>query len=564
MKDAVSVYASLLRGELAGDEALRATQQMLELVMDSIPQAIFWKGLDSAYLGCNRVFADLAGLEPGEMIGKTDLDMPWANYGATDFRDWDRQVMDTGTPEFGILEKLHRRDGAVLSIETNKVPLRGFDGEVVGLLGTFEDVTEKRRAEEDLRQSVEELDERVRLRTEELSRANAILRREVDERVRLQAEERQQRAYAEAMRETAAAISSSLDLEDVLEEVLVGAERLLSHDLGAVILFDANQPEIEPELVHYRSRFGYGPSADDRPSAPIDLTVIEQLHAAESGPALLSVGPEAETSGLWPDARSMIVAPMAIGGQLVGFLAAESATPGLFDHSHLERLGTVADQAAAAISNARLFERTAEVAAVDERQRLARDLHDSVSQSLWTASLLAGALAEREFEDAELSAQVDAIRVLTRGAVAEMRTLLLELRPRALEEAPLHELLNQLITGLAGRKDVVIEADLASAEPIPIEVKLGVYRIAQEALNNISRHAGATRVGTTLERHPRRVVLTISDNGCGFDDPESRSDRLGLSIMQERASDLGATLEVASVPDGGTTVRIDVPIRMVG
>ena len=560
MTDAVTLYRSLLREELEGAEALQATHQMLSLVMDSIPQAIFWKDRQSRYLGCNRVFAELAGFEPGELEGKSDLDLPWGDYEAPDYRDWDRHVMETGRPEFGIVEKLHRRDGTTLSIETNKVPLRGFGGEVVGVLGTFEDVTEKVRAEEDLQRSFEELDERVRLRTEELSRANEILRREVDERVRLQAEERQQRAYADALRETAAAISSSLDLDDVLEEVLVGAERLLSHDLGAVVLFDGPDAD-DMTLARHRARFGYGPDSDDWTGESPDLTVVARLRLAGSSPSVLTVGPAEPTTGLWPQARSIVVAPMAVGGQLIGMLVVESATSGLFDASHLERLCTVADQAAAAISNARLFERAAEMATVDERQRLARDLHDSVSQTLWSASLLAGALADHQFDDPEIASTVKQIKTLSRGAVAEMRTLLLELRPQALEQASLHELLEQLIAGLEGRKDLTVHADLADVSPVATDAKLAIYRIAQEALNNVSRHAEADTVTASLSRNERVLVMTISDNGRGLPSADSRSDRLGLSIMRERAADVGAELTLRSEPGLGTEVRLVVPIQ---
>ena len=428
MTDTVAVYTSLLGGNLQGTEALRAAQQMLSLVMDNIPIAIFWKDLESRYLGCNKVFAALAGLEPEEMIGKTDLDMPWGSLDADHFRDWDRRVMDSGQPKFEILEIIHRRDGTALQIETNKVPLLDAGGRVIGLLGTSEDVTAKLRAEEERRQSFEILDERVKLRTAELSRANSTLRREVDERVRLQAEERQLRSYAEAMRETAAAISSSLDFDEILEEVLVGAERLLSHDLGAVVLIESGVPE----LVHYRARFGYGP-ASTADGDSLDLNILQRLGTEALLPSAIEVGSAAPTCGLWRDAQSVIAAPMKIGDHNIGYLLVESATAGLFDSSHIDRLSTVADQAAAAISNARLFTQTAQLAAVDERQRLARDLHDSVSQTLWTASLLASSLSQQEFEDEALAEDIESVKNLTSGAVAEMRTLLLELRPQSTE-----------------------------------------------------------------------------------------------------------------------------------
>lgn len=549
MTDTVAVYSSLLRGDLEGAEALHAAQQMLSLVMDNIPIAIFWKDLDSRYIGCNRVFSDLAGLEPEELIGKTDLDMPWPTHEAEHFRDWDKRVMDSGTSKFGIREIIHRRDGTGLNIETTKVPLLDSSGRVIGLLGTSEDVTERIRSEQERQQSFEMLDERVRLRTAELSRANSTLRREVDERVRLQAEERQLRSYAEAMRETAAAVSSSLDFDEILEEVLVGAERLLSHDLGAVVLVESGAPE----LVHYRARFGYGPASTNDGDL-LNHGVLDRLPKECATPSEIAVEASTDKSGLWRDARSAIAAPMRIGDINIGFLLVESATAGLFDESHIDRLSTVADQAAAAISNARLLSRTAEIAAVDERQRLARDLHDSVSQTLWTASLLASSLSDRQFDDDEITRHVDSIKKLTSGAVAEMRTLLLELRPQAIEEAHLSEMLAHLIEGFESRRHISVQATIDSVPDCPSDIKEAFYRIAQEAFNNIARHSDASSVTTTLASEAGSLILEISDDGCGFE--TGRPGGLGTSIMNERADDVGATLTINSQIHKGTTLVV--------
>jgi len=553
MTDTVALYTSLLHGDLEGAEALHAARQMLSLVMDNIPIAIFLKDLELRYIGCNRVFADLAGLEPEEMIGQTDLDMPWGSHEADLFRDWDRMVLTSGNPKSGIREAIHRRDGTILQIETTKVPLVDARGHIIGLLGTSEDITERVRAEEERRQSFAVLDERVKLRTAELSRANSTLRREVDERVRLQAEERQLRSYADAMRETAAAISSSLDFDEILEEVLVGAERLLSHDLGAVVLIESGIPE----LVHYRARFGYGPAGSiDGPA--LNLAILDRLGDGEMA-SVIEVGSAPTERGLWNDAKSVVAAPMKVGDHIIGFLLVESATAGLFDQSHIDRLSTVADQAAAAISNARLLARTAEIAAVDERQRLARDLHDSVSQTMWTASLLAGSLSQREFDDDDVAREVERIKKLTSGAVAEMRTLLLELRPQAIEDANLEDMLSHLVEGLESRRNIVVHCDFDQVPDCPPGVKEAFYRIAQEAFNNIGRHANASAVEATLRARPASLTMSISDNGCGFE--TGRPGGLGTSIMSERANDVGAELSIDSSAQSGTIVSVVAPVK---
>ena len=191
--------------------------------MDSSANAVFWKDRQSRYLGCNHVFAAFAGTEPDDLIGKSDRDMPWADdaeFGADWFMDWDAHVAETGEPVVGIVERLRRAGGDLRWVETQKVPLRDLDGEVIGILGTFEDVTERRAAEERLNGTLTDLDKRVQQRTRDLERAIESLRREVDDRVRVQAEERQQRAYAEALRDTASAMSKTLDVDEVMEQVL--------------------------------------------------------------------------------------------------------------------------------------------------------------------------------------------------------------------------------------------------------------------------------------------------------------------------------------------------------
>ena len=198
----VDLYAALLQGRMRGDDALEASQKLLQVLMDSSANAVFWKDRQSRYLGCNRVFAAFAGTEPDDLIGKSDRDMPWADdaeFGADWFIDWDSHVAETGEPVVGIVERLRRASGDLRWVETQKVPLRDLDGEVIGILGTFEDVTERRAAEERLNGTLKDLDKRVQQRTRDLERAIESLRREVDDRVRVQAEERQQRAYAEAL-----------------------------------------------------------------------------------------------------------------------------------------------------------------------------------------------------------------------------------------------------------------------------------------------------------------------------------------------------------------------------
>ncbi len=548
------MYAALLQGELSGKAALAASEQMLKILMDSMTNAVFWKDLDSQYLGCNHAFSEFAGFEPALLLGKSDRDMPWADdeeFSSDWFIDWDRAVIESGEPQFGILERLRRADGKITWIETNKVPLRDLSGEIIGLLGTFKDVTDVHLAQEELQRTLDDLDARVQHRTAELERANGALRREVDDRIRSQAEERQQRTYAEALRDTAAAMSQTFDLESVIEEALGGVERLVSNDLAAMVLSSGDGTL---ELRRHLAGFGYlvehDAGGDVDGSALATLTVIERL-SDEPGPVIVD-NPE---RSLGP-AGCVLGARMRVADQLVGYLIVESATRGFFTADHAERLGAVADQAGAVLSNARLAQRVSELAAAEERQRLARDLHDAVNQSLWTAALSAESLLKDVPDDSDLHRRIDRLRQLTRGALSEMRELLLELRPAELAGVELRELIEHLLNALEGRRTLDLTVELQRVELEPA-INVAMYRIAQQALGNMAQHSNASAVEVRLTAGPP-VVLRIADNGDGFDEESVPSGHLGLQIMRERAQAIGAELEIDGHSARGTSVTVTV------
>jgi signal transduction histidine kinase len=210
-----------------------------------------------------------------------------------------------------------------------------------------------------------------------------------------------------------------------------------------------------------------------------------------------------------------------------------------------------------AVENARLYENAEEVAAAAERNRLARDLHDAVTQTLFSASLIAEVLP-RLFErsPAEGERRLEELRQLTRGALAEMRTLLLELRPAALTEAPLGNLLRHIAEATTGRSRIPVAVRMACDCELPADVKIALYRIAQEALNNVAKHSGATQAEVALRHTAGQVTLTVLDDGRGFDREAVGSDHLGLNIMYERAQTIGATIEVESEPDEGTELSV--------
>ena len=203
-----------------------------------------------------------------------------------------------------------------------------------------------------------------------------------------------------------------------------------------------------------------------------------------------------------------------------------------------------------------LAEKAAQEAIIGERTRLARDLHDAVTQTLFSASLIAEVLPDLwENNPQEGEKRLKELRQLTRGALAEMRTLLVELRPKSMVLIPLPDLLRQLCESLIGRARLPIQFTTEGQARISADLKIALYRITQEALNNIIKHAKATRVVVSLQMG-EIVRLTILDDGCGFDLAAVSPDHLGLKIMCERAESIGARCSIYSQPGEGTQISV--------
>jgi signal transduction histidine kinase len=256
--------------------------------------------------------------------------------------------------------------------------------------------------------------------------------------------------------------------------------------------------------------------------------------------------------------RAIASIPLAVKREVHGVLTIASRESRQFDERDTALLTSIGNQIGVAVENARLYEQAHQIAMLEERQRIARELHDVVSQTLFSASVMAEVLPRLWARDeSEGQRRLTELRELTRGAQAEMRTLLLELRPDTLVETDMKDLLNQLAEAIIGRARLPVEVRLEGDCPLPDDVKIAMYRITQEALNNISKHAGATKVSIVFNCGPERITLDIQDNGRGFDPGESRAGRLGLSTMRERAREIGADLTLHSAVGEGTSIHVD-------
>ncbi len=197
-----------------------------------------------------------------------------------------------------------------------------------------------------------------------------------------------------------------------------------------------------------------------------------------------------------------------------------------------------------------------------ERQRIEKDLHDSISQTIFSTRVIAEILPDLwQRDQAEALKQIKKIKMLTTESQKEMRRMLLELRPESFAEEDLDELLGQLINSVKLRSNMDIKMEVIGGYDIKGQIKEAVYRITQEALNNCMKHSGASAVKISLEYFPNKLTLTIEDNGKGFDVEKVDKNKYGLFIMRDRAISVNADLKVTSKKGEGTKVELDYPIE---
>jgi len=385
------------------------------------------------------------------------------------------------------------------------------------------------------------------------------LEQRVEERTR---EVERRRQVAESLRGILAVLNSSRALNEILDYIAAQAGQLLGAD--AVALYRLRGEVLRIQIARglgaeYVQRMflrpGEGPLGRAvqarQPVLVTDIAAeVRALAQVREDPIRRPLLDRLATRH-----RAVLAVPLIVKDEVYGGLVLYYHSDRTLSDEEIGLAATFANQAALALENATLRERITEEATSAERSRLARDLHDAVTQTLFSASLIADVLPRVwERVPAEGRSCLNDLRRLTRGALAEMRALLLELRPAALVEAKLDCLLRQLAEAAGERARMAVALSIAEPPFLPCNVKIALYRIAQEALNNAARHARASRVEVALHALPRGVELRVADDGRGFDPTCVSSEHLGLGIMRERADAIGAQLTIESRRERGTLV----------
>lgn len=409
------------------------------------------------------------------------------------------------------------------------------------------------------------LQDELRKSNEELAEANAALRKseqELEQRV-----EERTRELSTLLR-VLQNINTTLELETLLGLILDQLKVVVDYRLASISSLEGN------DLVLLEQRGGASPMLDERESLSDHPNTLKMLEAGKPSfiPDLnadtylarrvrgniLKRGKEA----LYADSNSWMSIPLIAREKPVGALVLTHGDVNYYTPARAELAMAFANYAAIAIENARLYKQAGHLAALEERQKLARELHDSVSQALYGIALgarTARTLVERE--PAKAIVPLEYILSLSEAGLAEMRALIFELRPESLRTEGLVAALGKLVNALGSRYQLKVTLEAGDEPDVPLEVKESLYRIAQEAMNNIAKHARATHVDVRLSKANSELLLSISDDGAGFDTSAEFPGHLGMHTMRERAEKGGGTFTIESAPDVGTRIQVMIPLR---
>jgi signal transduction histidine kinase len=368
-----------------------------------------------------------------------------------------------------------------------------------------------------------------------------------------------------AVSDAVLAVASRLSVDDVLQQLVDCARELVEARYAALGIPDGGGG--------FR-RFLVAGMSDELIAAMGPLPRTHGMLGAmlETDGAYLTddIHKDPRFRGWWPrahpDMRSFLGVPIVAPEGVIGaFYLTEKETAPTFDAHDRELIELLASHAAIAITNARLYERSRELSILSERNRLALELHDVVSQKLFSLNLAAEAAAtllDRGPDEAR--PQLERVRDLAREALAELRSLIFGLRPAELARDGLEGVLRKEATMLQRVHGVKVRVE-AEGEPPALEPACAgeILRIVEEALHNAVRHAAAHTVTVRLHGADHALKVEVTDDGIGFDptDPELRSHHLGLTSMEERARELGGTLTLSARPGSGTVVGLEVPVN---
>lgn len=552
------------------EQALRTSEKKFRVIVENVFDGIAFLDRDRTILYVSPSYEQLNGISAEEMLGKKGTgtvhpdDEP---YVGAAFQKMLRAPGSMVSEEY----RIRHQNGSWVWVETRVMNMLD-DPHVRAVVLNSRDISERKRKDAELDEYREHLERLVEERTAKLNTINERLFDEVAERTMLEGLLYKRIEWMSAMSQARQKVRGTADLRNVYATLLKCIQRLF--DTRAVLLICWLDQNDSGEFLCRLVQGGPGQDIEELKipysgnSAP--LQKVEQGKPRLYTAAETHLLPEPLQACLAEDsAESLLLIPISTDESVSGVLGLVLPQNG---QTHVqaqdELLSEIAFDMAGLNEYASFLDQSRALFAAEERSRIARDLHDSVTQVLFSASLVAEVLPKIWRSDPKKGeASLDELRRLTRGAMAEMRTMLLELRPAALIKSPLPELLTQLTEATTSRNALPFRLLIEQIPALPEEVHFCYYRVAQEALNNVAKHARASEVTLVLrarlqnspaDQAPRyEVQLIVDDDGVGFNPEAGHSDqRLGLSIMRERAADIQAELAIESEIGEGTRLTL--------
>ncbi len=521
------------------EEALKESEERYASMIAAMEEGIVLQDADGKIFKSNTSSERILGMPATRMLGRTWID-PLGKAIHEDgslFTSESNPAMitlRTGKPSSGVVMGIQKPDGSRAWISVNTQPLfHPGESRPYSVLSSFSDITERL-------QMYQLLEQRVEKRTLELS----------------------------ALLEVTRNVASTMELAPLLTLILTQLKIVVDYTGAGIaiqegdhyVLLDYYGPTPRKKMVgmHFPSDKVLGYQEVVKRKAPV---IIDDLWGDAPLPEAMREHSQDSIEADVGYARSWLGLPMIVKNKLIGILRLDYDEPNHFTGSHARLASGFAEQAAIAIEKSRLYEQAQALAALEERQRLARELHDSVSQALYGIGLgarTARTLLDRDPDQAKES--IEFCLSLAEAGLAEMRALIFELRPESLEVEGLVAALTKQTAALAARYSIQVKTSFGEEPQVSLPVKESIYRIAQEAFNNIVKHSHASRVEVRLSQEQDNVILAVSDNGTGFDITSDYPGHLGLNSMRERAEGVNGKLTVQSEKGKGTQVHLRIPL----
>ncbi len=520
------------------EAALRESETRYTSIIAALEEGVLLQDQEGKIFTWNASAERILGLTGEQMMGRTSIDPGWRaiHEDGTSFPGDDHPAMVTlriGRALSNVVMGVYKPDGVLTWISINTRPLfHSGEGKPYAVLSSFSNITERM-------QLYQLLERRVDVRTRELT----------------------------ALLELSRNVASTMEIGPLLMLILTQMKTVIDYTGAGIAIIEgdhftmleyqgpAPREQMVPMMIPFSQAAGLREVVRRRSSLIIDDLWGDdpwsQAAAAEASETMRT---------LVRYAHAWMGIPLIVKDSLIGVLRLDHTEPRHYTEEHARLAYAFAEQAAIAIEKARLYEQAQSLAALEERQKLARELHDSVSQALYGIGLGARtALALAERDPAKVIEPLQYCLSLAEAGLAEMRALIFELRPESLQLEGLVAALSKQAGAMQARYSIQVETSLCDEPEVSLAIKEAIYRISQEALNNVVKHAQASRVDLRLSHPGETLVLEVSDNGHGFDVNAAHPGHLGLSSMRERAEKLGGGLQMESTAGQGVHIRVEIP-----